>query len=78
MTYTRDKVLKENRETMVRFWLNTGTRIGYYIEIHYDAGLKAWGFSIDSEDKGGLGEIVSEKWPFLQILLDEDVEAETF
>ena len=78
MTYTKDKVLKENRETAVRFWLNTKTRVSYILDIHYDAGFGAWNFSIHNENDESTGEIISEKWPCLQILLDEDVEEETF
>lgn len=76
MIYTRDKVLTELRETVVRFWLNTNTPESYYVEIHYDSGLKAWSFRISSETEETVGEIVSDKWPSLQILRDEDVERE--
>jgi len=80
MTYTKNKVLKENRETLVRFWLNTNTSLSYYVDIYYDSGLKAWNFSICvvGELDKIIGEIVSEKWPCLQILQDENVEEESF
>jgi len=77
MTYTREKVSKENRETVVRFWLNTETHISYYVDIHFDPGLDAWSFFVHDQVSDSVAEIICEKWPFLQILEDEDVEVET-
>ena len=77
MTYTRDK-MSENRETVVRFWLNTNTLRSYYLDIYYDSGMKAWAFHISTDSDESTAEIVSEKWPCLQILEDEDVEEESF
>ena len=76
MTYTKDKALIENRETVVRFWLNTNTRVSYIVEIHYASAFEAWSFTISNEADESVGEIVSDKWPFLQILFDEDVETQ--
>ena len=78
MTYTKEKILRENRETVVRFWLNTKTRVSYFLDIYYEAGYDAWSFAIFNENHESTGEIMSEKWPCLQILLDQDVEEETF
>lgn len=76
MEYTRDKALK-GRETEIVYWLNTGVGEDCYtIKIWYEHGTKAWGITI--EDHGELiGEIVSDKWRLLQLLLDEDIEPET-
>lgn len=77
MTYTKDKISKENRETVVRFLLNTGVlEESYYLQIHYDLGMKAWFFGISTGNDEPTAEIISEKCPSLQILLDEDAEEE--
>ena len=76
MIYARNKAMEEHRETEVRYWLKTNTPFSYFVSIHYDSGLKAWGFFIQvaSETDEIVGEIVSDKWPSLHILQDEDVE----
>jgi len=75
MEYTKDKTLKE-RETEIVYWLNTNTANDYTIKIWYEHNQKAWGISI--EDRGEpIGEIVSDKWRLLQLLLDKDTELET-
>jgi len=76
MDYTKDKALKK-RETRIIYWLNTNVGEDWYtIEIHYDPSYKAWYISI-CDDGEPIGEIVSDTWPLLQILLDEDIEPET-
>lgn len=79
MTYTKDKKLKEKRDTIVQFWLNTKTGDDIYtIGIHYDDGIEAWCFFIENVvyvPPKSVGQIVSEKWPSIKIL--QDVEEET-
>jgi len=76
MTYTKEKLLEENREIEVKFWLNTKTSESYHLAIHYDLGMEAWHFYLDSDSHESVGEVINEKWPCLQILLDKDVEEE--
>ncbi len=75
MIFTKNKVLKENRETEVRLWLNTDTPDSYILEIHYDPGYEAWYISL-SYDGESVGEIISDKWRSMRILPDENVETE--
>jgi hypothetical protein len=77
MIYTKEKLLKENRETVVQLWLNTNTSNTYYINLHYDCGSEAWLLTIEDADaKKPVGEIVSDKYPLMQLLIDEDAEVD--
>jgi len=78
MSYTKDKILKNKRETQVRFWLNTNTGDSdYCVEIGYER-RGAWSFDIwDADEHNIVGEMTSEKWPFFVILQEEDTEEET-
>jgi uncharacterized FlaG/YvyC family protein len=77
MSYTKEKLLKENRETVVQFWLNTNTPTNYCVDLNYDRGFGAWLLTIvDADAKKPVGEIVSDKWMLMQLLMDEDAEVD--
>jgi hypothetical protein len=77
MIYTKEKRLKDNRETVVQFLLSTNTPTNYYVELFYDLGDGAWHLGIEDADaKKPVGEIVSEKLPLIQMLMDEDAEVD--
>jgi len=75
MEYTKEKALKK-RETQIIYWLNTKVGEDWYtVKIHYDPSYKAWNVTICDQGEP-IGEIVSDTWPFLQLLFEEDVEPE--
>jgi hypothetical protein len=77
LDYTKNKAL-EKRETVVEYWLNTNTGDDWYIlRIFYEQELEGWNCSLQktSGDRS-VGELVSGKQRFMQILLDEDAEKE--
>lgn len=77
MTFTKDKMSEENRETAVQLWLHTGDlEESYYLQIHYDLGMKGWFFGIFTGNNEPTAEIINEKCPCLQIMSDEDADEE--
>lgn len=76
MNFTKDKMQKK-RETEIMFWLNTNTANSYRILLNYEPSVKAWNICVDDEMGRRVAEITSQRWRFLQILQDEDVETET-
>ena len=77
MDYTRSKAL-EKRETVVEYWLSTDTGDDWYtLRIFYEPGLKGWQSDLqNTNENGSIGELVSGKQRFIQILLDENAEKE--
>jgi len=76
MVYTKEKWVKNNRETAVQFWLNTNTSTDYYISLNYEP-TGAWLLTIvDAGTNKLVGNIVSEKLLLMQFLMDEDAEVD--
>jgi len=77
LDYTRNKAL-EKRETVVEYWLKTNTGDDWYrLRIFYELKLEGWKCSLQkTSENGSVGELVTGKQRFIQILLDEDAEKE--
>jgi hypothetical protein len=76
MNYTKEKRLKDNREIVVQIWLNTNTQTNYHVDLTYEP-LGAWSLTIMDDTNKPVGEIVSDKYPLMQLLMDEDAEVDT-
>jgi hypothetical protein len=73
MKFTKDRAV-ENRETVIKYWLNTDTPVDYILSVHYEPSFEAWYAGI--EDENTVAEITSEKFRIFYSLQDEDVEKE--